>query len=103
MNQKAKPHKQSLVIEDQNDKRLLGLCFFVSEEFEYNDQMLIALYYGKISKMINTKILTSIPIPIVLEMIFPIAVPIPIVLEFFFPIVFPIPVFNQSYYQYLIQ
>ena len=37
MNQKAKPHKPSLVVEEQNDIRVLGLCFFVSEEFEYND------------------------------------------------------------------
>ena len=45
MNQKAKPHKPSLVVVEQNYIRVLGLCFFVSEEFEYNDQMLIALYY----------------------------------------------------------
>ena len=48
------------------------------------------------SEMINTKILT--PIPIVLETIFKIAVPIPIVLEMNFPIVVPIPIFNQSYF-----
>ena len=50
------------------------------------------------AEMINTKILTSIPIPIVLEMIFTIAVSIPIVLEMIFPIVVQIPVFNQSYF-----
>ena len=43
MNQKSKLHKPSLVVEEQNDIRVLGLCFFVSEEFEYNDYMLIAL------------------------------------------------------------
>ena len=44
------------------------------------------------SEMINTKILT--PIPIVLEIIFTTAVPIPMVLEMNFPIVFPIPIPN---------
>ena len=48
--------------------------------------------------MINTKILTPIPIPIVLETIYTIAVPIPIVLEMVFPIVVPIPIFNLSYF-----
>ena len=51
-----------------------------------------------VAEMINTKILTPIPIPIVLEIIFTIAVPIPIVLEMNFPIVVPIPIFNQSYF-----
>ena len=37
MNQKAKPHKHSLVVEDQNDIRVLGLCGLVWEEFEYNE------------------------------------------------------------------
>ena len=37
MNQKAKPHKQSLVVEDQNDIWVLGLCRLVWEEFDYND------------------------------------------------------------------
>ena len=46
--------------------------------------------------MINTKILT--PIPIVLEIIFTIAVPIPIVLEMIFPIAVPITIFNQRYF-----
>ena len=50
------------------------------------------------AEIINTKILTPIPIPIVLEITFTIAVPIPIVLEMNFPIVFPIPIFNQSYF-----
>ena len=44
MNQKAKPHKQSLVVEDQNGVRVLGLSGLGWEEFE----TLIALYYGKI-------------------------------------------------------
>ena len=37
MNQKTKPHKQSLVVGDQNGIRVLGLCRFVSEEFDHND------------------------------------------------------------------
>ena len=37
MNQKAKPHKHSLVVEDQNDMKVLGLCGLVWEEFEYNE------------------------------------------------------------------
>ena len=37
MNQKAKPHKQSLAVEDQNDMWVFGLCCRVWEEFEYND------------------------------------------------------------------
>ena len=37
MNQKAKPHKQSLIVGDQNGIRVLGLCRFVYEEFDYND------------------------------------------------------------------
>ena len=48
MNQKAKPHKRSLVEGDQNDILVLGLCRFVSEEFDHNDLTLIALYYCKI-------------------------------------------------------
>ena len=48
MNQKAKPHKRSLVVGDQNDILVLGLCCFVSKEFDHNDLTLIALYYGKI-------------------------------------------------------
>ena len=47
MNQKAKPHKRSksnLVVGDQNGIRVLGMCRFVSEEFDN----VIALYYGKI-------------------------------------------------------
>ena len=48
MNQKAKPHKVSLVVGDQNGIRVLGLCHFVSEEFDHNNLTLIALYYGKI-------------------------------------------------------
>ena len=47
-NQKAKPHKRSLVVGDQNGMRVLGLCRFVYEEFNYNNLMLVALYYGKI-------------------------------------------------------
>ena len=37
MNQKAKPQKHSLVVEDQNDIWVLGLCRLVWEEFDYND------------------------------------------------------------------
>ena len=37
MNQKAKPHKQSLVVEDQNDIWVSGLCCLVWEEFHYTD------------------------------------------------------------------
>ena len=48
MNQKAKPHKQFFVVGDQNGIRILGLCHFVSEEFDHNNLTLIALYYGKI-------------------------------------------------------
>ena len=51
MNKIAKPHKQSLVVEDQNDIWVLCLCCLVWEEFEYNDKTLIALYYGKIAKL----------------------------------------------------
>ena len=40
MNQKAKPHKHSLVVEDQNDIRVLGLWGFVWEEFEYNESLI---------------------------------------------------------------
>ena len=47
MNQKAKPHKWSLVVGDQNGIQDLGLCRFVSEEFDHNDLTLIALYYGR--------------------------------------------------------
>ena len=47
MNQKAKPHKQSLVVGDQNGIRVLGLCRFISEKFVHNDLTLIDLYYGK--------------------------------------------------------
>ena len=32
MNQKAKPHKRSLVVGEQNGIRVLGLCRFVSKE-----------------------------------------------------------------------
>ena len=58
MNQKAKPHKPSLVIEDQNDIRVLGLCGcgLVWEEFEYNELTLIALYYGKICPLLKTRL-----------------------------------------------
>ena len=48
MNQKAKPHKQSLVVKDQNDIWVLVLCRLVCEDFDYNDYILIALSYGKI-------------------------------------------------------
>ena len=48
MNRKAKLHKQSLVVGDQNGIQVLGLCRFVYEEFDYNDLTLVALYYGKI-------------------------------------------------------
>ena len=48
MNQNAKPHKQFLVVGDQNGIRAFGLCRFVSEEFDHNNLTSIALYYGKI-------------------------------------------------------
>ena len=48
MNQKAKPHKRSLVVVDQNDTQVLGICCFVYEEFDYNNLTLVALYNGKI-------------------------------------------------------
>ena len=50
MNQKAKPHKGSLVVGDQNGIQVLGMCRFASEEFDHNDLTLIALYYGKIDR-----------------------------------------------------
>ena len=37
MNQKAKLYKQSLIVEDQNDIWVLGLCRLVWEEFDHND------------------------------------------------------------------
>ena len=37
MNKKTKPHKQSMVVGDLNGIRVLGLCHFVSEEFDHND------------------------------------------------------------------
>ena len=37
MNKKAKPHKQSLVVEDQNDIWVFGLSCLVWEEFDNND------------------------------------------------------------------
>ena len=37
MNKKAKPLKRSLLVEDQNDIRVLGLCRLVWEEFDYNE------------------------------------------------------------------
>ena len=52
MNQKATPHKWSLVVGvvvgDQNDVQVLGICCFVYEEFDYNNLTLLALYDGKI-------------------------------------------------------
>ena len=48
MNKKAKPHKRSLVVGDQNGIRVFGLCRLIYEEFVYNDVTLVALYYGKI-------------------------------------------------------
>ena len=41
MNQKAKPHKRSLVVGDQNGIQVLGMCRFVSEEFDHIDLTLI--------------------------------------------------------------
>ena len=38
MNQKAKPHKLSSVVEVQNGIGVLGLCRFVSEEFDNKAQ-----------------------------------------------------------------
>ena len=38
-----------MVVGDQNGIRVLGLCRFVYEEFDYNNFMSIALYNGKIS------------------------------------------------------
>ena len=37
MNQKAKPHKQSLVEGGQNGIRVLGICRFATEEFGKKD------------------------------------------------------------------
>ena len=51
LNQKVKPHKQSLVVGDQNGMGFLGLCHFVSKEFHHNNLTLIALYYGKIAEI----------------------------------------------------
>ena len=50
MEQKAKPHKQSLAVEDQSDIWVLALYFLVWEEFDYNDyvSVKIALCYSKI-------------------------------------------------------
>ena len=47
MNQKTKPSIESHTVGDQNDIWVLGLCSYVSEEFDDNDNV-IALYYGKI-------------------------------------------------------
>ena len=47
INQKAKPNKRSLVVGDQTGIQVLGLCCFVSEEFDHNDLTSIALYFGK--------------------------------------------------------
>ena len=38
MNQKAKPHKPTLIVREQNGIWVLGLCRLVSEEFEYNGE-----------------------------------------------------------------
>ena len=38
MNQKAKPHKPTLIVGEQNGIWVLGLCRLVSEEFEYNGE-----------------------------------------------------------------
>ena len=51
MNQKAKPHKQSLIVGDQNGVWVLGICRFVYEEFKYNDLTLVALYYCKMDQV----------------------------------------------------
>ena len=48
MNQKAKPHKQSLVVGGQNGIQVLDTCRFAREGFGNKGQTLIALYYGKI-------------------------------------------------------
>ena len=53
INKKAKPQKRSLVVGDQNGTWVLGLCRFVSEEYDHNDLTLIALYYGKIQPQIS--------------------------------------------------
>ena len=37
MNQKAKPHKQSLVVGGQNGIRVLGVCRFATQEFGNKD------------------------------------------------------------------
>ena len=37
MNQKAEPHKQSLVVGDQNGIQVLGLCRFILQEFDHNN------------------------------------------------------------------
>ena len=49
MNQNAKPHKRSLVVGDQNGIRVLGLCCFVSEEFDHNDLTSIGNIVEKIT------------------------------------------------------
>ena len=52
MNQKTKASIESHIVEDQNDIWVLGMCPFVSEEFDNDDYMLIALYHGKI-RLVN--------------------------------------------------
>ena len=50
MNKKTMPSIESHVVGDQNDIWVVGLCRFVSEEFEDNDHTLIALNCSKINK-----------------------------------------------------
>ena len=57
MNKKAKPHKRSLIVGDQNGILVLGLCHFVYEEFGYNDLTLVALYYGKIEYVVKLSLM----------------------------------------------
>ena len=48
MNHKTKPSIESHTIGNQYDIWVVGLCYFVLEEFDDKDLTLITLYYGKI-------------------------------------------------------
>ena len=49
---KAKAHKRSTVVGNQNGIRVLSMCCFVFEEFDHNHLTLTALYYGKITSIL---------------------------------------------------
>ena len=53
---KTKPHKRSLVVEDQNDVKVLGLCRYAPEEFGNKYETLTALFDCK--KDASTRIIT---------------------------------------------